>query len=201
MKQIEITTRVLDDISVVDEKLTKLGFQVIRTFIINDLYLCPNLTGLTKLNIDKYLKQCVLLRQIETETEIINKITYKNKVFQNGVTLSEEKIDVEIDDTEKAKSLFQALNFQELIHVTNQSVVYKKDNWELAFQNVTGLGLLLEYEHDDDFTGQDEKTILKTKHEMLQKVKALGIQITDDFDVKKARELVLKKLSNIDKNY
>ncbi len=197
MQQIEITTRVLEDRENVVQKLLQLGFIQRQTGYIDDLYLCPNLEGLTINNIPQFLKQCVLIRYIDNGNKTFQKLTYKNKIFQDGVTISEEKINVCIDDVQKAKSLFLVLNFQELVRVKYDYWVFEKDGVELALQNVEGLGLLLEYEHLKDFTGKDFNLIIKTKQEMLNSVKNLGIKISDEYDVKKAYELIVNKLMTV----
>src|SRR5699024_1589171 len=101
MKQIEITTRILEDLNSVSKKLTDIGFKKIRTSIIDDIYMCPSLNGISKNNISNYLKQSVLIRCLNVGEKTLKKLTYKNKIFNNGMTISEEKINVDINDTDK----------------------------------------------------------------------------------------------------
>lgn len=194
MKQIEITTRILEDLNSVSKKLTDLGFKKIRTSFIDDIYMCPSLNGISKNNISNYLKQSVLIRCLNVGEKTFKKLTYKNKIFNNGMTISEEKINVDINDTDKAKALFLALNFKELVRVKYECMVYEKNGLELAFQDVEGLGLLLEYENINDFEFADDELIKNTKNSMLKEIKALGIKTTDELDVKKAYELIEKKV-------
>lgn len=194
MKQIEITTRILEDLNSVSKKLTDLGFKKIRTSFIDDIYMCPSLNGISKNNISNYLKQSVLIRCLNVGEKTFKKLTYKNKIFNNGMTISEEKINVDINDTDKAKALFLALNFKELVRVKYECIVYEKNGLELAFQDVEGLGLLLEYENINDFEFADDELIKNTKNSMLKEIKALGIKTTDELDVKKAYELIEKKV-------
>lgn len=194
MKQIEITTRILEDLNSVSKKLTDLGFKKIRTSFIDDIYMCPSLNGISKNNISNYLKQSVLIRCLNVGEKTFKKLTCKNKIFNNGMTISEEKINVDINDTDKAKTLFLALNFKELVRVKYECVVYEKNGLELAFQDVEGLGLLLEYENINDFEFADDELIKNTKNSMLKEIKALGIKTTDELDVKKAYELIEKKV-------
>ncbi len=194
MKQIEITTRILEDLNSVSKKLTDLGFKKIRTSFIDDIYMCPSLNGISKNNISNYLKQSVLIRCLNVGEKTFKKLTYKNKIFNNGMTISEEKINVDINDTDKAKALFLALNFKELVRVKYECIVYEKNGLELAFQDVEGLGLLLEYENINDFEFADDELIKNTKNNMLKEIKALGIKTTDELDVKKAYELIEKKV-------
>lgn len=194
MRQIEITTRVIEPKQAVFAKLEALGFIKIRSYTIDDSYQCSDLVGLHQDNIAEFLKQCVLIRSVDTGSTVFKKLVYKNKTFKDGITLGEEKIEVQIDDVAKARALLGALNFAELVRVKYECAVYAKDGMELALQDVDNLGLLIEYEHNDDFTSQDESIILQTKQTMLQAVKDLGIATSDEFDVKKAYELVMKKI-------
>lgn len=195
MKQIEITTRVLDSLNEVSEKLVKLRFKKIRTSIIDDIYMCQNAMGIEKDSIPEYLKKSVVIRYLNTGEKIFKKLTYKNKVYNaDGMTVSEEKINVDINDIDKAKSLFLALNFDEIVRVKYECIVYERDGLELALQEVDGLGLLLEYENINDFEGIVEDKIIETKKLMLQEIKNLGIKTTDEIDVKKAYELIEKRL-------
>lgn len=196
MKQIEITTRVLENLCDVSKNLSSKGFNIIRKIIIDDIYMCPQINIITKKDIPNCLKKSVLIRYRETNGEIHKALVYKNKVFdKNGTTLSEEKINLDIKDIDNAKLLFLALNFRELVRVKYNCLVYEKNGLELAFQDVEGLGLVLEYENLNDFAGASEKEIEATKENMLKEIKALGIKTTNEIDVKKSYELIEKSLA------
>ena len=64
---------------------------------------------------------------------------------------------------------------------------------ELAFQEVENLGTLIEYENEEDFEGKTNKDIIDAKIDMLNAIKTTGINTTDEYDVKKAYELIKKK--------
>ena len=110
------------------------------------------------------------------------------------MVISEEKINVNIDDTEKAEQLFAALGFKKLTDVNYDVIVYAKDELELCFQDVENLGLLLEYESLKDYTGYSNEEILKEKNEMLEEIRQYNIKITDEYDIKKAFELIEKSI-------
>ena len=120
----------------------------------------------------------------------MKKITYKHKIYQNDIVMTEEKINVDCGDLESAKKLFNALNFQVLVKVSYDVIVLSNHKMELAFQNVENLGLLLEYENERDFSEESEEKIINEKKHMLNEIKQLNILITDEFDVKKAYELI-----------
>ena len=195
MKQIEVTTRVYNSLEEVDAILTKENYQIIGKHRIEDEYLTQNLKMLTAENILDILKTSVLVRYVKDDEEEDKKITYKIKEYDGDKVISEEKINVKIDDIDKAIKLFSKLNFEHLVSVKYDVVVYSNGKIELAFQDVEGLGLLLEYEHSKDFTGYSSEDILKEKNKMLKQIKDIGLKISDDYDIKKAYELIKNKLT------
>lgn len=195
MKQIEITTRVNETLDEVIEKLKKCGFKKIRESRIEDTYLTQKKRELSKENILQVLSSCVLLRYLKVNNDqVIKKITYKNKVYDGNQVISEEKINLNCDDLDTAFELFKALNFEKIIDVKYDVLVMAKENLEFAFQNVENLGLLVEYENINDFDGKSNEEILEEKKKMIVELKSYGLDVTDEFDVKKAYELISKLL-------
>ena len=197
MKQIEVTTYVKQSLEDIDKILPKIGFSLIRKSRIEDKYMIQDLSNLSKDNIIEHLQKCVLIRYLcVNENYISSKLTYKNKKYSDdGIVLSEEKINVTIDnnDISKAEKLLEALGFKKLVDVNYDCIVYKNGDTELAFQDVEGLGLLLEYENTSDFEGASDKEIIEEKIKMLNEIRSYNIDISDDYDIKKAYELVIKK--------
>lgn len=194
MKQIEITVRLNENMQSAIRKLEMQGFKKIREGEIDDLYMTSKLNELKKDNIQNILKKSVLLRNLKFENKEIKKITYKNKeIDENGNVISEEKTNLDCNDLEKAKDLFEHLEFEELIKVRYKIIVYSKDEVEYAFQDVENLGTLIEYENTEDFTGKSLDEINDTKNKMYNEIKNTGVNLTDEMDVKKAYELILNK--------
>ena len=195
MKQIEITTRVNNTLEEVDSILTKQEFKVIRKSRIEDNYKTSFYNELRKDNILEILPKCVLIRYADdVEGKELKRITYKNKVYENDIVISEEKISVDIDDINKANKIFEALGFKTIVNVNYDIIVYSNENIELCFQDVEGLGLLLEYENGNDFDGVSNEEIMKEKEKMLEEIKTYNLDITNDIDVKKAFELIFNNL-------
>ena len=194
MKQIEITVRLNENIQSAMDKLEKQGFKKIRESKIDDVYMTSKLKELNKDNIQNILKKSVLLRSLKLDNKEIKKITYKNKeIDEKGDVISEQKINLDCNDLEKAKELFENLEFKELIRVKYKVVVYSKDKVEYAFQDVENLGTLIEYENVEDFEGKSLEKINNAKKKMYNEIKNTGIYITEEKDVKKAYELILNK--------
>lgn len=195
MKQIEVTTKVKQNINEINSLLLSKGFILIRRSRVEDRYMTQELDKLNRENVLDILQSCVLIRYLSVDNDYVWKgLTYKNKTYKDNIVISEEKISISIDDIELAEKLFKALKFQKLIDVKYDVIVYKKDDLELAFQEVEGLGLLLEYENLNDFDGCSNEEVIKIKKEMLEEIKGYGIITTDDFDIKKSNQLVIERL-------
>ena len=192
MKQIEITVRLIDSVEEAFKKLEESGFKRIRESDIDDIYMSNMVVK--KDNIQEVLKHSVLLRSLKVDGKEIKKITYKNKELdENGNVLSEQKINLDCTDLAKAERLFLCLEFYNLVEVKYHVVVYEKDGKEFAFQIVDNLGTLIEYENINDFEGKSAQEIHTTKKQMLEDIKEYGLNITDEYDVKKAYELIERK--------
>lgn len=111
-----------------------------------------------------------------------------------GNVISEQKINVDIQDIEKAKKIFECLGFKKLVEVKYHVIVYEKNKTEFAFQIVENLGTLIEFENESDFDGKTLEEINIVKQKMFEKIKNTGIKISNEIDVKKAYELIKKNL-------
>ena len=195
MKQIEITVRLNEDKQTAMKKLSELGYKVIRQSDVDDIYMTTKLDELNADNIQYILKKSLLLRKLTANNTEIKKITYKNKeIDSNGNVISEQKVNLNCEDIDKAKKLFSYVDFKELVRVKYHVTVYEKDGIELAFQDVENLGTLIEYENNEDFEGKSIEEINDTKKNMYNDIKKTGILITEELDVKKAYELIMKKI-------
>lgn len=197
MKQIEITRYLLEAEEKAFDKLEKQGFKLIRTSTIEDKYLTSKIRELTKDNIQYILKNSVLLRYLKVEGKEFKKITYKYKnVDKDENIISETKININCEDLSEAEKLFENLGFEILTIVKYKVKVYAKDGIELAFQNVEGLGSMIEYENEEDFENKNIEEIKKSKQKMEEKIESFGILIEKGNDVKKAKELIEKNIKD-----
>lgn len=197
MKQIEITVKVKNSLSEVDKILKNSDFKIIRKSRVEDEYLCPKqiVKKLTKDNIIECLNNSVLIRYLNVSGNEFKKITYKEKKYDKSNTvISEEKVNVSIDDINNAIKLFEKLKFNHLVSVKYDVIVYSNGNYEFAFQDVENLGLLLEFENIKDFSEVDDSQIKEEKEKMLNILKKYNLSISEDYDIKKAYELLSKNL-------
>ena len=194
MKEVEITVRVNDSLENCKDILENQGFKLIRKSLIDDIYMTQKKQFLTKDNIDDILRSCILIRYLNADGKEFKKITYKNKVYDGANIVSEKKINVDCADLAKAKELFEAIDFEQLVRVRYTVTVFSDGNKEFAFQEVENLGLALEYESTKDFEESTTEEIMKEKQSMIQEIRSCGIKVKDESDVKKAYELILKEL-------
>ncbi len=190
MKQVEITTRVKDSLENIDKILKDKNFKIIRKSRIEDVYLSNLKNSLTVNNINDILSKSILVRYLDENGNIYKKITYKDKKYVNNVLQYEEKINISIDNTQNAIKLFEKIGFEKLVTVKYDCIVYSNKKLELAFQNVENLGLLLEYENKNDFDNATQEFINNEKTNMLQEIQTLGINVSDETDIRKAYELL-----------
>lgn len=195
MKQVEITTRVKDSLENIDKILINKNFEIIRKSRIEDVYLSNFKNSLTDNNINDILSKSVLVRYLDENGNIYKKITYKDKRYVNNVLQYEEKINISIDNTQNAIKLFEKIGFEKLVTVKYDCIVYSNKKLELAFQNVENLGLLLEYENKNDFNNATPEVINNEKTNMLQEIKNLGIDVSNETDVRKAYDIIRKTLT------
>lgn len=195
MKQIEVTTNVHQSLAEVHDILSSQGFEIIRKSRIEDQYMSQEKDKLTRDNIISVLMRCLLIRYLCVNgSDTYKSITYKKKEYSGDTVLSEEKIVLNIDDIEKAERLLRALNFEKIVDVRYDVVVYKRGDVELCFQLVEDLGLLVEYESTKDFQGVSPEDILKEKQRMLEELRSYQLEVSEDYDVKKAYQLVLNRM-------
>ena len=89
--------------------------------------------------------------------------------------------------------MFSNLDFEKLVEVKYHVSVYEKNEVQYAFQEVENLGVLIEYESLNDFEGKSIEEIKSEKVKMYESMITEGLVLTDELDVKKAKELILKE--------
>ena len=197
MKNIEITTRIKDSLEKTLRILQNQGFKIKEKYLMKDIYLSERVKELKKTNILDILSSCVLLREIIEEDNNIRYLVYKDKVYDSSRVISEDRIKVIVDNLDNVSKIFNKLGFSKLVQLQQDMTIVSNGKIELCLQDVSGLGLMLEYENNKDFTNVSCEDILKEKRKMLEEIKSYNLNITDEYDVKKAYELIYK---DIDKN-
>lgn len=193
MREIEITVKVNNSLEEIQDILISQGFKKIETYRMYDKYLTLKQDDITKDNALDILKSCLLLRHLFLENNKEKKmLTYKQKEYDGSVVISDTKINVLVDDLEKTEELLLKQGYKNIVEVDDTLYVYEKDDLSIAIEDVKDLGILIEYENDKDFTGYTNEEIIKEKEIMFNRLKDLNLNLEDDYNVKKAYELLIK---------
>lgn len=113
----------------------------------------------------------------------INEIIYKNKELdENNNVIAEEKTKCQVDDLENLLKIFHLTNLNCWYNLYQHTLIYKKDETELALQIVNNLGVFIEYEENE--TMKKINTKEKISH-MLKNLNDLELKTGQDFSCKK----------------
>ncbi|MCI8655206.1 MAG: hypothetical protein HFJ48_04975 [Clostridia bacterium] len=191
----EITVKIKCSINELCTILNKKEFNIVDKFTMNDIFMIPNTIKkeIHNLTSREILKKAVLIRnkdnQLKKQTD--KKITFKKKEFDyNGDILSQQAINCDIVNIDEAIKLFEAIGYYKIMHITENDVVYGKDDFEIAIKDIQNGDNLIEIETVAN--NKKFNTIEKLKKQIID----LEIPIdTTNFFVKKA-EVELNKLMN-----
>ena len=195
MKQIEITAQLLGDLNTQVNLLQRQGFTISKRARVEDEYLTQHSGSVNEGNVVDVLAHSVLLRHLKENDKIYRQITYKKKEYLNNQVIGEEKYNIPCDDLMVAQKLFIALGFHTLVNVRYDVIEVQKGAIRFAFQNVEGLGVLVECESPQDCSNMPSTEISQEKEKLYQLLKSFGLPIGPDINIQKAKELVLKKFS------
>lgn len=194
MQTIEITVKVNESKKTAKAKLIKNGFKQTSDEYGHDIYMTKELDSINKDNLFDLLNNSIILRHHYGKYREERKwIVSKNKKYKNNNVTSEEIISVLIDDIEKMKAILEKDGYHELIEKKQYFNDFTKDDIVFTLEEVEDIGLLIEYENKNDFSNYNSDEIIKEKKKMYNIIKETGIDISDDYDIKKAYDLIIKK--------
>lgn len=194
MQTIEITVKVNESKKTAKAKLIKNGFKQTSDEYGHDIYMTKELDPINKDNLFDLLNNSIILRHHYGKYREERKwIVSKNKKYKNNNVTSEEIISVLIDDIEKMKAILEKEGYHELIEKKQYFNDFTKDDIVFTLEEVEDIGLLIEYENKNDFSNYNSDEIIKEKKKMYNIIKETGIDISDDYDIKKAYDLIIKK--------
>lgn len=192
----EITVKLKCSIEEMYNILENKGFKIVDKYFLDDTYYISKDLDITKLSPREVLNHYILIRKIKqyepsnfTSSYDIIKMTYKNKdIAPNGDIISQEKVDCEIKNLEQGKSFIKAIEYKEIMSIRESSLVYGKNELEIAIKDIENGDNLIEVE-----TVENNEQ-LDTVNKLKQMIRELEIPIDEsDFFVKKA-ERELKKI-------
>lgn len=186
----EITVEVDATLNEIKLILKNKGFKIKVEYDVNDIYMI-NKNDKKGNNYLDLLKRCILIRNVIEKNKNTKKLTYKYKEYNdNKDIIKQGKIDCCIDSIENAQQLFEALNFEKLINISDHILVYSNGVDEFAVQSVNNKHIYIEIEEKCNYTEKFYQTI----DEMIDVIKKYNIPIKyEDYFVKKA-EVELKEI-------
>ena len=183
----EITIRILCSKEELIKHLEEKGLKKGRKFRLNDHYLIPKTLKLEELTIREILSKAVIIRNIENDGKIVNKITFKKKnINEKGEIVSQAATSCEVMDYTEGIRLFEELGYYEIMNIIEDDIIYYNDKIELAIKDVYNGDLLIETETNNNIT---------TIEELKEIIESLEIPFEkDNYFVKKAEERLGKVL-------
>ena len=183
----EITIRILCSKEELIKHLEEKGLKKGRKFRLDDHYLIPKTLKIEELTIREILSKAVIVRNIDNDGKIVNKITFKNKnINEKGEIVSQTATSCEVLDYTEGIRLFEELGYYEIMNIIEDDIIYYNDKIELAIKDVYNGDLLIETE-----TNNNIKTIGELK-KMIERLEILFEK--DNYFVKKAEETLDKIL-------
>ena len=183
----EITIRILCSKEELIKHLEEKGLKKGRRFRLNDHYLIPKTLKLEELTVREILSKAVIIRVIDNDGEIVNKITFKKKnINEKGEIVSQTATSCEVIDYTEGIRLFEELGYYEIMNIIEDDIIYYNDKIELAIKDIYNGDLLIETE-----TNNNIKTIEELK-KMIERLEILFEK--DNYFVKKAEETLDKIL-------
>ena len=184
----EITIRILCSKEELIKHLEEKGLKKGRKFRLNDHYLIPKTLKLEELTIREILSKAVIIRNIENDGKIVNKITFKKKnINEKGEIVSQAATSCEVMDYTEGIRLFEELGYYEIMNIIEDDIIYYNDNIEIAIKDVYNGDLLIETETNYNITIIEElKKIIENLEIPFEK---------ENYFVKKAEERIGKVLN------
>ena len=183
----EITIRILCSKEELIKHLEEKGLKKGRKFRLDDHYLIPKTLKLEELTAREILSKAVIVRNIENDGKIVNKITFKNKIINGkGEIVSQTANSCEVMDYTEGIRLFEELGYYEIMNIIEDDIIYYNDKIELAIKDVYNGDLLIETETNKN---------IKTIEELKKIIESLEIPFEkENYFVKKAEETLDKIL-------
>ena len=124
----EITIRILCSKEELIKHLEGKGLKKGRKFRLDDHYLIPKTLKLEELTAREILSKAVIVRNIENDGKIVNKITFKNKIINGkGEIVSQTATSCEVMDYTEGIRLFEELGYYEIMNIIEDDIIYYND--------------------------------------------------------------------------
>ena len=177
----EITIRILCSKEELIKHLEEKGLKKGRRFRLDDHYLIPKILKIEELIIREILSKAVIIRNIDNDGKIVNKITFKKKnINEKGEIVSQTATSCEVIDYTEGIRLFEELGYYEIMNIIENDIIYYNDKIELAIKDIYNGDLLIETETNEN---------IKKIEELKEIIESLEISFEkENYFVKKAEE-------------
>ena len=184
----EITIRILCSKEELIKHLEEKGLKKGRRFRLDDHYLIPKILRVEELTAREILSKVVIVRNIDNDGKIVNKITFKNKnINEKGEIVSQTATSCEVLDYTEGIRLFEELGYYEIMNIIENDIIYYNDKIELAIKDIYNGDLLIETETNNN---------IKTIEELKEIIESLEIPFEkENYFVKKAEERLRRILA------
>lgn len=191
MQQTELTVQVFDTLENFKKTLESMEFTLLEVFTMKDYYYC-SLNNTENHSFEEIIKNSFLFRYVNGNDGISNYMIYKNKTFdKDGNIISESKKKIKISSADDANEILSLAGFNPLAIIEQEIHVYKKDDLEFLVQDVSDLGLFIEYEDNNlpqNLSAEEKIEILKNN------LIKLNLPLGDDYFCKKLEMIINKKI-------
>lgn len=195
----EITVQLFEDKDTILAKLRDRKVEFVENYTVVDHYftkmsrqeLYNSSTGAKSYN--NIIRNSIILREIDNEDgDRKARIVHKNKVLDaNGNVISEDKLGTSIGNPTTVSKILERAGLNCWCELVNHSTVYRVGEFDLAIQDIDGLGRFLEIEEPDSMKGWSNEE----KFEYMKKfVQSLNLDIGENFSCKKPYMQLLKNL-------
>lgn len=184
----EITIRILCSKEELIKHLEEKGLKKGRKFRLDDHYLISKTLKLEELTVREILSKAVIVRNIDNDGKIVNKITFKKKIInEKGEIVSQTATSCEVLDYTEGIRLFEELGYYEIMNIIEDDSIYYNDKIELVIKDIYNGDLLIEIETNKN---------IQTIEELKGRIERLEIPFEkDNYFVKKAEERLWKLLN------
>ena len=188
MNETEITVQCYNQLKDIKKILNNQGWFLKNTYQLNDWYYsAKSIEELNNFSYQDLISNSFLVRQIiENKNENIQ-LCYKSKILDNyGNVISENKTKTYVNSL--ANTLANTLSIFDLAKLTmwckieNTSYVFGKDEIEICIQDISNLGIFIEFEEYEKI-----KNLSATQkfNEMKNIIQQLNLSLGNDFSCKK----------------
>ena len=184
----EITIRILCSKEKLIKCLEEKGLKKGRKFRLDEHYLIPKILKMEELTLREILSKAVIIRNIDNDGKIVNKIIFKKKnINEKGEIVSQTATSCEVMNYTEGIRLFEELGYYEIMNIIEDDIIYYNDEIELAIKDVYNGDLLMEIETNNNTT---------TIEELKEIIESLEISFEkENYFVKKAEERLGKVLN------